>query len=287
MDGASINIIHESQLDTEFMKFLAHITTKSPATIKSYTQNYKKVREKVGMDLNQVPLEDLVLFIGQMSESYASQKSFANVWSIINHQMCSKDPHPSYIKYYKHLDDQIEIQLRAKHKEIKSKVIPTEVLIKHETELYKKGEFTKFVACFIVRNCYCRNRDLDITVVDNLENVNETDNFIVVSDKNITVIRQDYKTNRTHGRIQKEFTDTKFVNACKSLTIGNKLFPGADNPSKLQTKLKSALYTNEVQYLNSKIDQISKTGNLKELKIVSELRGSGMDHLITSYNLDF
>ena len=269
------------------MKFLTHITLKSPATIKSYTQNYKKLRSKVGKDLNEVPLEDLVLFIGQMSESYASQKSFANVWSICNYQMFSKDPHPAYIKYYKHLDDQIEIQLRAKHKEIKSNVIPTEALIKHETELYKKGEFVKFVASFIVRNCYCRNRDLDITVVDNFDHVNETDNFIVIQDKNISVIRQDYKTNKVYGRIQKEFTDKKFVNACKNLTIGKKLFPDADNPSKLQTRLKAALYTNEVQYLNSKIDQISKTGDLKELKIVSELRGSGLDNLITSYNLDF
>ena len=92
---------------------------------------------------------------------------------------------------------------------------------------------------------------------------------------------------KTYGRIEVSFTDKRFVYACKQLNYGEKLFPGADNPSKLQNRLKNALYTNEVQYLNTKIDEISKTGNLKELKIVSERRGSGLDQLITSYNLEF
>jgi hypothetical protein len=222
-----------------------------------------------------------------MSDSYASQKAFANVWSICNYQMQLKETHQSYIKYYKHLDEQIELQLRAKHKEIKSDIIPMETLIKHEDKLYENEEFNKFVACFIVRNCYCRNADLNITIVGDYDDVNSDDNFIVIRDKKIIVIRQDYKTNKTYGRIEVSFTDKRFVHACKQLNYGDKLFPGADTPAKLQHRLKNALYTNEVQYLNTKIDQIAKTGDLKELKIVSDRRGSGLDQLITSYNLDF
>jgi len=287
MDGAKMEIMREIDMETEFSRFQHHIKDKSPTTIKSYSQNYKKLREKVGKDLQEVPLEDLVLDIGQMSDSYASQKCFSNVWSICNYQMNGKETHQSYIKYYKHLDEQIELQLRAKHKEIKSDIIPMADLIKHEDKLYENEEFNKFVACYIVRNCYCRNKDLDITVVNVPENVNDKDNFIVVYDKKIYVIRQDYKTNKTYGRIEVSFTDKRFVDACKQLNYGEKLFPGADTPAKLQHRLKNALYTNEVKYLNSRIDQISKTGDLKELKIVSDRRGSSLDHLITTYNLHF
>ena len=66
MNGASMEIMSVEELDTEFIKFQRHIKDKSVATIKSYSQNYKKLREKVGKDLQEVPLEDLVLEIGQI-----------------------------------------------------------------------------------------------------------------------------------------------------------------------------------------------------------------------------
>jgi len=287
MDGAKMEIMHEADLDTEFMKFMKHVKDKAPHTIKSYLQNYKKLRDKVGKELCDVPIEDLVLEIGQMSDSYASQKAFANVWSLCNFQMQNKETHPAYIKYYKHLDEQIELQLRAKHKQIKSDVIPMKTLIEHENKMFAEEKYDKYVACFIVRNCYCRNKDLDIMVVNNYDDVDDKNNFIVVEDKKIQIIRQDYKTSRVHGKIQTEFKDKKFISACKNLPMGQKLFPEANTTAKLQHRLKNALYTNEVQYLNTKIDEISKSGDLKELKIVSDRRGSGLDQLITSYNLDF
>jgi hypothetical protein len=287
MEGASMQILRAVDMETEFSRFQNHIKEKAPHTIKSYLQNYKKVRDKVGKELCDVPLEDLVLEIGQMSDSYASQKAYANVWSICNFQMCGKETHPAYIKYYTYLEGKIEEQLRAKHKQIKDDVIPMADLIKHEDKLYKDEQFQKYVACFIVRNCCCRNKDLDITVTNIPESVNDKDNFLVVYDNKVVVIRQDYKTAKVHGKIETIFKDKKFINACNKLSMNKKLFIGADTTAKLQNRLKNALFTNEVQYLNTKIDEISRTGDLKELKRVSELRGTGIDHLVTAYNLDF
>lgn len=287
MEGASMTIMREIDMETEFSRFQNFIKDKAPHTIKTYLQNYKKVRDKVGKELCDVPLEDLVLEIGQMSDSYASQKAFANVWSLCNYKMQSKETHPAYIKYFNHLEGKIEEQLRAKHKEIKSDIIPMETLIEHENKMYAEEKYDKYVACFIVRNCCCRNKDLDITVTNIPENINDKDNFLVVYEDKIKIIRQDYKTAKQHGKIETIFKDKKFVNACKNLPMGQKLFNGADTTAKLQNRLKNSLFTNEVQYLNTKIDSISKSGDLKELKKVSELRGTGIDHLITAYNLNF
>ena len=287
MEGASMTVMRVIDMESEFSRFQNHIKDKAHHTIKSYLQNYKKVKDKVNKDLCDLCLEDLVLEIGQMSDSYASQKAFANVWSICNFQMQGKDTHPAYIKYYKHLDEQIELQLRAKHKQIKSDIISMDTLIEHENKMYTEKKFDKYVACFIVRNCFCRNKDLDINVTNIPESINDTDNFLVVYHDKVTVIRQDYKTAKVHGRIQTEFKDKNFVTACKNLHMGQKLFNGADTTAKLQNRLKNALYTNEVQYLNTKIDSIAQSGDLKELKRVSKLRGSGLDQLITSYNLNF
>ena len=287
MEGASMTIMRAIDMESEFSRFHNFIKDKAPHTIKSYLQNYKKVRDKVGKELCDVPLEDLVLYIGQMSDSYASQKAFANVWSICNYKMQNKETHPAYIKYYNYLEIKIEEQLRAKHKEIKSDIIPMEKLIEHENKMYTDRRFDKYVACFIVRNCCCRNKDLDIMVTNIPEDVDDNNNFLVVYNDKVTVIRQNYKTAKQHGKIETTFTDKNFVTACKNLHMNKKLFNGADTTAKLQNRLKNALYTNEVQYLNTKIDSISKSGDLKELKRVSELRGTGIDHLITSYNLDF
>jgi len=282
-----MTIMREIDMESEFSRFQNFIKDKAPHTIKSYLQNYKKVRDKVGKELCDVPLEDLVLDIGQMSDSYASQKAFANVWSLCNYKMQGRETHPAYIKYYTYLEGKIEEQLRAKHKELKSDIIPMKTLIEHENKMYKDEQFQKYVACFIVRNCFCRNKDLDITLTNIPESVNDYENFLVVYDNKVTVIRQDYKTSKVYKKIETIFTDKKFLNACNKLSMNKKLFNGADTTAKLQNRLKNALYTNEVQYLNTKIDEISRTGDLKELKRVSELRGTGLEQLITSYNLDF
>ena len=287
MEGASMTIMREIDMETEFSQFQHFIKDKAPQTIKNYLQYYKKVRDKVGKELKEVPLEDLVLEIGQMSDSYGSQKAFANVWSLCNYRMQGKETHPAYIKYFNYLEGKIEEQLRAKHKEIKSDIIPMETLIEHENKMYAEEKYDYYVACFIVRNCCCRNKDLDIMITNIPENINDKDNFLVVYEDKILIIRQDYKTAKQHGKIETIFKDKKFINACKNLHMNQKLFPDADNTSKLQYKLKKVLFTNEVQYLNTKIDSISKSGDLKELKRVSELRGTGLEHLITTYNLEF
>ena len=274
-------------MESEFSQLQQHIKDKSPATIKTYIQNYKKVRDKIGQELKEVPLEDLILHIGQMSESYASQKAFANVWSICNFQMKGLETHPSYIKYCNHLVEQAELQMRAKHKEIKSDIIPESKLIEHELKLFSNKEFDKYVCSFIVRNCYCRNKDLDITLVKNYTDTNDTDNFIIVQDDKVFILRQNYKTFKTYGKIVTMFTEPDFVFSCNQLPINEKLFPGADNTSKLQNRLKHALYTNEVGYLNTKIEQISKSGDLAELRVVAQRRGSALENLVTDYNLDF
>jgi len=45
------------------------------------------------------------------------------------------------------------------------------------------------------------------------------------------------------------------------------------------------LYTNEVGYLHSSIELIKKSGNLGRLREISASRGTGLDQLLTSYDL--
>ena len=111
---------------------------------------------------------------------------------------------------------------------------------------------------------------------------------MVANDDEITVIRNDYKTFKTYGNLRDELKmDAMLIAACDHLPRNQLLFPGADNPSKLQNRLKHSLFTNEVGYLNSEIEKIKKTGNIGRLREIASTRGSSLDQLLTSYDLGY
>lgn len=109
-EGASFTIMRQIDMETEFSKFQNYIKNKSSH------KNYKQLRDRVHKELKEVPLEDLVLIIGQMSNNYTLQKQFANIWSICNYQLQNKEIHQSYIKYYEYLSKMEDITERTRQK---------------------------------------------------------------------------------------------------------------------------------------------------------------------------
>ena len=128
---------------SELDRLVEAISEKSDATIKTYTRNYVKLYDILKKDLKNVSLEEMINCVSEMSDSYASQKSYANVWSICNHKLLNKETSNAYIEYVNELHENIKDQLHEKHQIKKENVIDYDDLLEHEDKLYDKKEFDK------------------------------------------------------------------------------------------------------------------------------------------------
>jgi hypothetical protein len=296
--GSCFTIGKPHDMETEMHK-LEQFYKDSPAkTQRTYKDNYVKVSEAYcnGLcDLDGICLEDMVLLAGQMSQSYASQKAYLNVWSICNFKLKGQPVSESYKKYMLHVEEKITEQMKISHKTKLETVASQEDILAHEERMYTESRWSAYVACRIVRELLCRNKDLNLTVIDydqqhKIEFAVKTsyDNWFVIRGKEISVVRNDYKTCKKYGCLtNKLVADKKLLEACKHLRRDELLFPGADTASKLQNRLKNSLFTNEVGYLHASIQDIRQTGDLNRLREIAATRGSSVDQLLTSYNLEY
>ena len=289
--GSSMSVIKAKDVKTEFDILKEHYSDSPAKTKKTYFDNYKKVHDQCeGRELNQVPLEDMVLIAGKLSQSFASQKAFLNIWSLCNFKLQNLQASEPYKKYIETLENGITSQMKITHSIKMDSVASQEDILDHEDKMYIESKWSAYVACRIVRELLCRNKDLNLIVVDNIDEIEDVNvgNWLVANDDEIVVIRNDYKTFKTYGSLRHELKmDRMLITACDQLPRRQLLFPGADNPSKLQNRLKHSLYTSEVGYLHTAIEQIKKTGNIGRLREIASTRGSSVDQLLTAYNLGY
>mgnify|MGYP003627834681 CR=1 FL=1 len=292
-EGSGMSVTKAVDVKTELETLAEHYKDSPFKTKKTYIDNYKKVKEAYShgiVDLGEIPLEDMILVAGQLSESYASQRAYLNIWSICNFKLKSYHASEPYIKYIDHLQKGIESQMRITHKIKLDSVFSSEDIIAHEESMYKQERWSAYVACRIVRELLCRNKDLGATVVDKYEDIPDANkgNWLICDTEEIKLIRNDYKTARTYGTLINNLNkDDKLINACSHLPRGELLFPGSDTAAKLQNRLRKSLLTNEVGYLNSAIEDVKKVGNIGRLRQISATRGSSLEQLLTSYDLGY
>ena len=296
LTGSFMSVTKAKDIKTEF-DILKKYYADSPAkTKKTYYDNYKKVHaECEDRELNQVPLEDMVLIAGKLSQSFASQKAFLNIWSICNFKLQSLQASEPYKKYIETLENGITDQMKITHAIKMDSVASQEDILDHEERMYTAKRWSAYVACRIVRELLCRNKDLNLTVIDydqqhKIEFAVKTsyDNWFVIQGKEISVVRNNYKTAKKYGCLtNKLVADKKLLEACKHLDRDELLFPGADTAAKLQNRLKNSLFTSEVGYLHSEIEKIKRTGNIGRLREIAATRGSSVEQLLTSYDLGY
>ncbi len=289
LEGSSMCVTKAKDIKTELDNLKNHYKDSPAKTLKTYIDNYKKVQIKTGgRELKDVPLEDMILIVGSMSESYASQKAYLNIWSLCNfriNNMLASEPYKKYVEY---LERGIQSQMKVSH-EIKMEFVATqEQILKHENRMYDSKNYIAYVVCRLMNHLLCRNKDLNLYLVDNIEDIDDINdgNFLIVGDKESCVIRNHYKTFRKYGQLCDYIPmDDKLKLALDNIPKKEYLFPDADTPGKMQNRLKKCLYTNEVGYLNSALELIKKSGNLGRLREISASRGTGLDQLLTSYDL--
>tara|TARA_R100001440_G_scaffold17797_2_gene29840 strand:+ start:473 stop:1330 length:858 start_codon:yes stop_codon:yes gene_type:complete len=155
---------------------------------------------------------------------------------------------------------------------------------------------SRYILNYLILNHGLRNKDLNLKYVKSLPSENNRDeNYILIKPKDVLLNINDYKTEKSHGSKEFKIKDTKFRNELKSLNLKNDDY--------LFSKRDGSKITN-ISTFNDKIinHTINRLGQNKLFKIVikkllnnksfdtleqlSKDRGTSMDVLLKSYNLE-
>ena len=125
-----------------------------------------------------------------------------------------------------------------------------------------------------------RNKDLILSVVKSKKDINDTDNFIVLTKTQATYIRNDYKTAYKYGQKTQVIKNLKFLNAISNLSH---LLKPTDNIDRVIKKATDGIGRISEGTLAKIV--LKENNTINGLKRVSKNRGTDINTLINSYNI--
>lgn len=157
-----------------------------------------------------------------------------------------------------------------------------EMLLNFTNDLYIAGRYDAFIINFLLIFFNCRNKDLNLLITKNKEDINKEDNFLLVEDKSVKYIRNDYKTAETYGVKTSNIIHDKFLIACKSLIEDGSIKLLDCEPISMGSFIKYRTFNKIGQSRMNKV--IVSNASKKDLYKISANRGTDISTLLTFYD---
>ena len=286
----------------EFNDYINEQKHLKPLSVRTYTNEYKKIRGDLKQDIVDTDEDDLLDYISDLIDDGKSVHSALNyLASIINIRRYHKLSTIDLDKRRELMIIQKEKAKKEKNKELIDAGLPTKKeLMNHMNDKYKEEKWRDFIILYLMITFSTRNKDLDVAFVDNITlSKNETLNTLVVKKTHVNYIRHNYKTSGSYGRKAYSIKNRKFREA-----VSNYLEQIGDTNDKyiyLLTDSKgNHVQEDSVQKIISRttLNNLSttlynkilttaavKNGDTDELKTISERRGTTIPVLLQSYDL--
>jgi len=145
------------------------------------------------------------------------------------------------------------------------------------SKYYREKDYKSFVILFLLLNYNTRNKDLVARVTNDETDLNEDENFLLIRDKDVVYIRNDYKTKDKYGMKRDVIKAKKFFNSVQdldSLLIDN---------GNLDRQVKAV--TGGINQSTMFKILITQNNNLKSIAKSSRNRGTNMETIATSYDI--
>ena len=145
------------------------------------------------------------------------------------------------------------------------------------SKYYREKDYKSFVILFLLLNYNTRNKDLVARVTNDETDLNEDENFLLIRDKDVVYIRNDYKTKERYGMKRDVIKAKKFFNSVQEL---DSLLLNNDN---LDRQVKAV--TGGINQSSMFKIMIATNNNLKSIAKASKNRGTRMDTIATNYDI--
>ena len=233
-------------------------------------QNYGKVGMSQRMIINQLNL----------NETWSRRLSRANTLS--KYLQFKNQPNDEIVAYIHEANAAIQKEAQTRQQTMADDpFLPTLREMKtHMNSLFDKGDYRGFCIMYLFITYTVRNKDLIAKVVKSKKQTNSTDNFFIVGRKQVTYIRNNYKTADKYGSKTHVITNPKFLTAIKTLDY---LLRETDNIDRVIKKI-----TTDIGHINegniAKI-VLRENNTINGLKRISKNRGTDISTLVDSYNI--
>jgi len=145
------------------------------------------------------------------------------------------------------------------------------------SKYYREKDYKSFVILFLLLNYNTRNKDLVARVTNDETDLNEDENFLLIRDKDVVYIRNDYKTKDKYGMKRDVIKAKKFFNSVQdldSLLIDN---------GNLDRQVKAVTHGINQSTMFKML--ITQNNNLKSIAKSSRNRGTNMETIAKSYDI--
>ena len=232
--------------------------------------NYGKVGQSQKMIINQLNL----------NETWPRRLSRANTLS--KYLQFKNQPNDEIVAYIHNANREIQKQAEIRQKDMAvDPFLPTlKEMRDHMNSLYDKGDYRGFCIMYLFITYTVRNKDLIAKVVKSKKQTNNTDNFFIVGRKQVTYLRNAYKTADKYGTKTHVITNPKFVSAIKTL---DHLLRETDNIDRVVKKITEGI-GGVTESVIAKI-VLRESNNMNSLSRISKNRGSDIRTLVENYNI--
>ena len=233
-------------------------------------QRYGKVGASQKMIINKLNL----------NETWPRRLSAAN--TISKYLQYKGQPNDEIVTYIHNANREIQKDATKRQKNMADDpTLPTLREMKnHMDSLFNKGDYRGFCVMYLFLTYTVRNQDMIATVVKSRKQINDSDNFFLVGRKQVTWIRNKYKTVEKYGTKTTIIKNEKFVTAIKTLDY---LLNEDQNIDRVVKKI-TADIGGITESTIAKI-VLRENNSMAGLSRISKNRGTNISTLINSYNI--
>jgi len=283
----------------ELAEFTEFIKDKSANTIKSYKQQYNKLKKIIdaemeqSVDIQNVSEKNILEFVSS-ENNLNSLQALINIAIMI--RKMKKSPTSKLEKRRDENKDKLKGFVKEKNQKLKSDGLPTYAdLLDYLEFLYDSKRWIDFIINYLLIYYHTRNEDLNFELVPFKRDIkaNPDINYLWYSKraKKGTLYRRNYKTAGTYGMKTDTITDSKFLNAIKEVFECRKkgdescsvFIPNKEN---VGFYIKKATLDNLGENIYNKIIVTHFRNNLDKLTEISKSRGTDLKTLYENYDIN-
>ena len=208
-----------------------------------------------------------------------------------------------FIDYRKDvLDGDIQKHTRKTNDALRAALPTYESVLKNEADHKKHKNVKEYLLCYLCREFFTRNMDLDVQIVSDRKDVNKDGNFLLVQNRpnRIEYIRNKYKTFSKYGTKTFTIKEKAIYKMVSELHTAKDdyLFPyrPEEQPCDENRKAWVNYESNCAKIIKRSLGgigeglllkiQVNNIKNKNELLLIEERRGTSLPYLLRSYNID-
>ena len=275
---------------SELDSFIASVEGKSVNTIKSYKSQYNKLYKLLGKNIGETSEAKLLSTIDTI-DNVNGKQALINIAI----QIRRMDMYKLSVKKLEAEREKNKHKLIEKVKDTNLKLqnsLPSyRELVDYMESLYKASSWTDYIINYLLINYQVRNLDLLFDIVKRKKDTKDTTkNYIWLAPKKVVYIRNVYKTASTYHKKTITITDPKFMTAIKRVFACQKHNEDCGvfipNPDQVGYYILNSTYKKIGEGAYFKVVVSHFRDNLDKIKEISENRGTKVETILNSYDIE-